>query len=86
MGIRAAQVVEGEGDRRAHGVGSREASVTGARMVPEQVVPAPGCGGGHGQHGLEVSSPAPCLLFQVCPWSSYLTGAWKPDTQHAVVR
>lgn len=26
------------------------------------------------------------LLFQVCPWSSYLTGAWKSDTEHAVVR
>lgn len=85
MGVKAARVVEGDGDRQAHGIGSREASVTGARMVPEQVAPAPGCGGGQGRHGLEVSSPAR-LLFQVCPWSSYLTGAWKPDTQHPVVR
>lgn len=58
---------------------------TGSRSR-QQAAPAPGCGGGRGQHGLEVSLPAPRLLFQVCPWSSYLTGAWKPDTQHAVVR
>ncbi|KAF7480755.1 hypothetical protein GHT09_007975 [Marmota monax] len=30
--------------------------------------------------------PATYLLLQVCPWSSYLTGAWKPDTEHAVIR
>ncbi|XP_002747684.1 adenosine deaminase isoform X3 [Callithrix jacchus] len=26
------------------------------------------------------------MHFEICPWSSYLTGAWKPDTEHAVVR
>ncbi|XP_036680778.1 adenosine deaminase isoform X5 [Balaenoptera musculus] len=46
---------------------------------------------GHGYHTLE----DPVLYnrlrqenmhFEVCPWSSYLTGAWKPGTEHAVVR
>lgn len=32
------------------------------------------------------SMPDTHLLFQVCPWSSYLTGAWKPGTEHAVIR
>uniref|UniRef100_A0A7N5JHE4 Adenosine deaminase n=1 Tax=Ailuropoda melanoleuca TaxID=9646 RepID=A0A7N5JHE4_AILME len=26
------------------------------------------------------------MHFEVCPWSSYLTGAWKLGTEHAVVR
>ncbi|XP_058143116.1 adenosine deaminase isoform X2 [Dasypus novemcinctus] len=26
------------------------------------------------------------MHFEVCPWSSYLTGSWKPDTEHPVVR
>ncbi|XP_025854523.1 adenosine deaminase isoform X2 [Vulpes vulpes] len=26
------------------------------------------------------------MHFEICPWSSYLTGAWKSDTEHAVVR
>ncbi|VTJ88451.1 Hypothetical predicted protein [Marmota monax] len=30
--------------------------------------------------------PATNLLLQVCPWSSYLTGAWNPNTEHAVIR
>uniref|UniRef100_A0A8C9P9F3 Adenosine deaminase n=1 Tax=Spermophilus dauricus TaxID=99837 RepID=A0A8C9P9F3_SPEDA len=34
----------------------------------------------------EVRATATYLLLQVCPWSSYLTGAWKPDTEHAVIR
>uniref|UniRef100_A0A8D0QAV3 Adenosine deaminase n=1 Tax=Sus scrofa TaxID=9823 RepID=A0A8D0QAV3_PIG len=39
-------------------------------------------GGGVGR----VRVAATRLLFQVCPWSSYLTGAWKPGTEHAVIR
>ncbi|XP_066868440.1 adenosine deaminase isoform X3 [Kogia breviceps] len=46
---------------------------------------------GHGYHTLE--DPAlynrlrqENMHFEVCPWSSYLTGAWKPGTEHAVVR
>ncbi|XP_076707997.1 adenosine deaminase-like isoform X5 [Callospermophilus lateralis] len=31
------------------------------------------------------SSPAE-VVQEVCPWSSYLTGAWKPDKEHAVIR
>ncbi|XP_008513782.1 adenosine deaminase isoform X1 [Equus przewalskii] len=26
------------------------------------------------------------MHFEVCPWSSYLTGAWKPGMEHVVVR
>lgn len=43
----------------------------------------PGDGGERGPGGF---MPAARLLFQVCPWSSYLTGTWKPGTEHAVVR
>lgn len=64
------------------GVGNREASVTVA-----------GIGGsgpwawGHRPSGLRcLCQPHACLLLQVCPWSSYLTGSWNPDTEHAVVR
>ncbi|XP_059934606.1 adenosine deaminase isoform X2 [Mesoplodon densirostris] len=46
---------------------------------------------GHGYHTLE--DPAlynrlrqENMHFEVCPWSSYLTGAWKLGTEHAVVR
>ncbi|XP_029078063.1 adenosine deaminase isoform X1 [Monodon monoceros] len=46
---------------------------------------------GHGYHTLE--DPAlynrlrqKNMHFEVCPWSSYLTGTWKPGTEHAVVR
>ncbi|XP_059886719.1 adenosine deaminase isoform X1 [Delphinus delphis] len=46
---------------------------------------------GHGYHTLE--DPAlynrlrqENMHFEVCPWSSYLTGTWKPGTEHAVVR
>lgn len=39
-------------------------------------------GGGVGR----VRVAATRLLFQVCPWSSYLTGAWKPGMEHAVIR
>uniref|UniRef100_A0A8C9DKQ9 Adenosine deaminase n=1 Tax=Prolemur simus TaxID=1328070 RepID=A0A8C9DKQ9_PROSS len=41
---------------------------------------------GTGREDPLLSLPASHLLFQVCPWSSYLTGAWKPETEHAVVR
>ncbi|XP_027707367.1 adenosine deaminase [Vombatus ursinus] len=46
---------------------------------------------GHGYHTLENTTLYDKLLkenmhFEVCPWSSYLTGAWKPDTLHAVIR
>uniref|UniRef100_A0A452GAR8 Adenosine deaminase n=1 Tax=Capra hircus TaxID=9925 RepID=A0A452GAR8_CAPHI len=46
---------------------------------------------GHGYHTLEDAALYNRLLqenmhFEVCPWSSYLTGAWKPDTEHPVVR
>lgn len=42
---------------------------------------------GGGWRGLGgTRGPATHLLFQVCPWSSYLTGAWKSDTEHPVVR
>ncbi|XP_004586118.1 adenosine deaminase [Ochotona princeps] len=46
---------------------------------------------GHGYHTLEDEALYSRLRqqdmhFEVCPWSSYLTGAWKPETQHAVVR
>ncbi|XP_037598915.1 adenosine deaminase isoform X4 [Cebus imitator] len=46
---------------------------------------------GHGYHTLEDQDLYDRLRqanmhFEVCPWSSYLTGAWKPDTEHAVVR
>ncbi|XP_044118916.1 adenosine deaminase [Neovison vison] len=46
---------------------------------------------GHGYHTLEDEALYARLLqenmhFEVCPWSSYLTGAWKSDTEHPVVR
>nr|XP_012636204.1 adenosine deaminase isoform X2 [Microcebus murinus] len=46
---------------------------------------------GHGYHTLEDKALYDRLRqenmhFEVCPWSSYLTGAWKPETEHAVVR
>ncbi|XP_050662504.1 adenosine deaminase isoform X2 [Macaca thibetana thibetana] len=46
---------------------------------------------GHGYHTLEDQALYDRLRqenmhFEICPWSSYLTGAWKPDTEHAVVR
>ncbi|XP_074066227.1 adenosine deaminase [Macrotis lagotis] len=46
---------------------------------------------GHGYHTLEDSTLYNKLLqenmhFEVCPWSSYLTGAWKEGTPHAVIR
>lgn len=46
---------------------------------------------GHGYHTLEDQALYQQLLdrnmhFEVCPWSSYLTGAWKPETEHAVIR
>ncbi|XP_020839775.1 adenosine deaminase isoform X1 [Phascolarctos cinereus] len=46
---------------------------------------------GHGYHAVENTALYDKLLeenmhFEVCPWSSYLTGAWKPDTLHAVIR
>ncbi|KAL2763674.1 adenosine deaminase isoform 2 [Daubentonia madagascariensis] len=46
---------------------------------------------GHGYHTLEDEALYNRLRqenmhFEVCPWSSYLTGAWKPETEHAIVR
>ncbi|XP_055293627.1 adenosine deaminase [Moschus berezovskii] len=46
---------------------------------------------GHGYHTLEDAALYNRLLqenmhFEVCPWSSYLTGAWKKGTEHPVVR
>nr|prf deaminase,adenosine [Homo sapiens] len=46
---------------------------------------------GHGYHTLEDQALYNRLRqenmhFEICPWSSYLTGAWKPDTEHAVIR
>uniref|UniRef100_A0A673ULL7 Adenosine deaminase n=1 Tax=Suricata suricatta TaxID=37032 RepID=A0A673ULL7_SURSU len=46
---------------------------------------------GHGYHTLEDEALYARLRhenlhFEVCPWSSYLTGSWKPDTEHPVVR
>ncbi|KAL4666823.1 hypothetical protein H8959_005512 [Pygathrix nigripes] len=46
---------------------------------------------GHGYHTLEDQALYDRLRQEnmhlaICPWSSYLTGAWKPDTEHAVVR
>uniref|UniRef100_A0A452VNM1 Adenosine deaminase n=1 Tax=Ursus maritimus TaxID=29073 RepID=A0A452VNM1_URSMA len=46
---------------------------------------------GHGYHTLEDEALYARLRqenmhFEVCPWSSYLTGAWKLGTEHAVVR
>ncbi|KAL1785476.1 adenosine deaminase [Sigmodon hispidus] len=46
---------------------------------------------GHGYHTVEDEALYKKLLqenmhFEVCPWSSYLTGAWDPKTEHAVVR
>ncbi|XP_037355164.1 adenosine deaminase [Talpa occidentalis] len=46
---------------------------------------------GHGYHTIEDPALYAKLLaenmhFEVCPRSSYLTGAWRPETEHAVVR
>lgn len=46
---------------------------------------------GHGYHTVEDEALYNRLRqenmhFEVCPWSSYLTGAWKPGTEHAVIR
>ncbi|XP_016074864.1 PREDICTED: adenosine deaminase [Miniopterus natalensis] len=46
---------------------------------------------GHGYHTVEDEALYSRLRernmhFEVCPWSSYLTGSWNPDTEHAVVR
>lgn len=46
---------------------------------------------GHGYHTLDDEAlytrlRRENLHFEVCPWSSYLTGAWKSDTEHPVVR
>nr|XP_045741762.1 adenosine deaminase isoform X1 [Mirounga angustirostris] len=46
---------------------------------------------GHGYHTLEDETLYARLRqenmhFEVCPWSSYLTGAWKWDTEHPMVR
>ncbi|XP_023598036.1 adenosine deaminase [Trichechus manatus latirostris] len=46
---------------------------------------------GPGYHTLEDKALYKRLLqenmhFEVLPWSSYLTGAWKPETEHAVIR
>ncbi|KAM4842354.1 adenosine deaminase [Thomomys bottae] len=46
---------------------------------------------GHGYHTLEDEALYKRLRqenmhFEVCPWSSYLTGAWNPKMEHAVVR
>uniref|UniRef100_A0A8D2AMZ6 Adenosine deaminase n=1 Tax=Sciurus vulgaris TaxID=55149 RepID=A0A8D2AMZ6_SCIVU len=46
---------------------------------------------GHGYHTLDDQALYSRLRqenmhFEVCPWSSYLTGAWKPETEHAVIR
>uniref|UniRef100_A0A671EA84 Adenosine deaminase n=1 Tax=Rhinolophus ferrumequinum TaxID=59479 RepID=A0A671EA84_RHIFE len=46
---------------------------------------------GHGYHTLEDEALYNRLRqanmhFEVCPWSSYLTGAWKQGTEHAVIR
>lgn len=68
-------------------MGSREASdhgENGARA--DGSTPGHREGAGGSQCGLGVSMPATRLLLQVCPWSSYLTGAWKPGTEHAVIR
>ncbi|XP_021094573.1 adenosine deaminase isoform X3 [Heterocephalus glaber] len=46
---------------------------------------------GHGYHTLEDKALYNRLRkenihFEVCPWSSYLTGAWKPETEHPAIR
>ncbi|XP_035865764.1 adenosine deaminase isoform X1 [Phyllostomus discolor] len=46
---------------------------------------------GHGYHALDDETLYTKLRqdnmhFEVCPWSSYLTGAWKSTTEHPVVR
>ena len=46
---------------------------------------------GHGYHTLEDEALYARLRqenmhFEICPRSSYLTGAWKSDTEHTVVR
>ncbi|XP_033622925.1 adenosine deaminase isoform X4 [Fukomys damarensis] len=46
---------------------------------------------GHGYHTLEDKTLYDRLQkenmhFEVCPWSSYLTGAWKPETEHPAIR
>ncbi|KAM7126896.1 adenosine deaminase [Molossus nigricans] len=46
---------------------------------------------GHGYHTLDDEALYKRLReenmhFEVCPWSSFLTGSWKPDTVHPVIR
>ncbi|KAM6147366.1 adenosine deaminase isoform 2-T2 [Erethizon dorsatum] len=46
---------------------------------------------GHGYHTLEDKALYDRLRkenmhFEVCPWSSYLTGAWKAETEHPAIR
>ncbi|KAM8775136.1 LOW QUALITY PROTEIN: adenosine deaminase [Rhynchonycteris naso] len=46
---------------------------------------------GHGYHTLDDELLYDRLKkqnmhFEICPWSSYLTGSWNPDTDHPVVR
>ncbi|KAM5303998.1 adenosine deaminase isoform 2-T2 [Glossophaga mutica] len=46
---------------------------------------------GHGYHTLDDEALYTRLRqnnmhFEVCPWSSYLTGAWNPATEHPVIR
>lgn len=89
-GERGPQALELLGGGRKAGLtapGTRlrgDSAVTGARTALEEVAPAGlGTGVSGGPGGF---MPATRLLFQVCPWSSYLTGTWKPGTEHAVVR
>ncbi|XP_054996556.1 adenosine deaminase [Sorex araneus] len=65
--------------------------VGAAKMVEEAVDILKAERVGHGYHTVDNEALYQRLLqanmhFEVCPWSSYLTGAWKPDTEHAVVR
>ncbi|XP_066092008.1 adenosine deaminase isoform X1 [Saccopteryx bilineata] len=46
---------------------------------------------GHGYHTLDDDVlynrlKQQNMHFEICPWSSYLTGSWNPDTDHPVVR
>ncbi|XP_045050821.1 adenosine deaminase isoform X2 [Desmodus rotundus] len=46
---------------------------------------------GHGYHTVDDEALYTRLRqnnmhFEVCPWSSYLTGAWNPATEHPVIR
>ena len=74
---------------RCVGLSYKATGVTRARMLPGQVALAGAGGRGRGSAWpgrMWRFVPATRRLFQVCPWSSYLTGAWKPDTEHPVVR